>query len=303
MKKILVSGAEGFIGRHVLDVLQSRGTYEIHAVRCKRSYRKVAGIRWHQADLLDAGQTAKLIKDTRPDFLLHFAWCTKPKEYWTSEQNRLWENASIDLAERFYENGGKKMVGAGTCAEYKWSSDVFFEQETPLQPATLYGQCKSRVASFLEQYSRKHGVYSAWGRIFFVYGPYEDPCRFVPSIMRSLLENKPALCTHGTQCRDFLYVKDVASAFVALLESDVIGAVNISSGQPVVLKDVIYRIADMLHRRELIQLGSLAAPKNETRQIVGDNHRLTDEVGWRPGYDLETGLAQTMLYWRKMREK
>jgi nucleoside-diphosphate-sugar epimerase len=99
--------------------------------------------------------------------------------------------------------------------------------------------------------------------------------------------------------RDFLYVQDVADAFVALLESDVTGPVNIASGQPIAIKDMVYKIAEQIGRSDLIQLGSIPAATNDTLLLVGDVTRLSQEVGWLPQFDLETGLKQTIIWWEK----
>lgn len=303
MRKVLVTGANGFIGRHVLEVLQARSVYEIHALTLGEPPVDSKNTVWHRVDLLDVGQVEMLMKTIRPDLLLHFAWYTAPGKYWTSDKNIVWQKASIALIKRFYENGGQRMVGAGTCAEYAWSLGILFEENTPLEPATLYGQSKLRVGTFLKEYCQEHGKSSAWGRVFFLYGPYEDSRRLMPSVICSLLQNKPALCTHGEQIRDFLYVKDVASAFVALLESHVTGPVNISSGVPVALREVVIAVADCLGAGDQVKFGALVAPRDEWPLIVGNNRRLTEEVGCRPDFDLGSGMAETVRYWKEMRKE
>ena len=71
------------------------------------------------------------------------------------------------------------------------------------------------------------------------------------------------------------------------------------SFQRLVLKNLIYKIADVLGSRDLIHIGALPAPEHEPALIVGDNRRLTEEVGWRPGYDLDTGIEQAIRYWQE----
>jgi len=113
-----------------------------------------------------------------------------------------------------------------------------------------------------------------------------------------LLKGEPARCSHGNQIRDFLYVEDVAYAFAALLDSNVTGPVNVASGCPVVLKDVIYDVGEKLSRRDLIHLGAVRAAVNEPPMLVGDVGRLTNEVGWSPKYDLNRGLGRTIAWWK-----
>jgi nucleoside-diphosphate-sugar epimerase len=113
-----------------------------------------------------------------------------------------------------------------------------------------------------------------------------------------LLSNKEAPCSHGRQIRDFLYVKDVAAAFVALLASDVRGSVNIASGKLVALKDIILSIASLLDREDLVRLGALPQKENEPPILLGDTKRLSEELMWHPQYDLERGIRETVAWWK-----
>ena len=301
MKKLLLTGATGFIGSHVLDALLFRGVYDVHAVTHDTLSPQRLGVTWHQADLLNSVQTDCLMRDLCPDLLMHFAWYAVPGEYWVSNKNLDWAEASIHLIKSFYAYGGQRIVGAGTCAEYKWGSEILSESATALEPATLYGQSKLKVGELLDKYAREFDKSSAWGRIFFLYGPYEDPRRLVSSVICSLLGNKPALCTHCQQVRDFLYVKDVAAAFVALLESDVSGPVNIASGCAVKLQEIVQIAERCLGMEGQVKFGELPVADNECPVIVGDCHRLNFEVGWRPAYSFIAGLTETRDYWREMR--
>lgn len=296
MNKVLVTGAAGFIGRHCLPLLLAGG-YDVHAVSSK-AINRFEGIKWHQANLLDFGQVSELLAVVRPSHLLHLAWCTAPGKYWTSPDNLAWLQASLFLFQSFALQGGKRAVTAGTCAEYDWKYGYCSEQTTPLLPATLYGTCKHSLQMVLDTFSAQIRLSSAWGRIFFVYGPHEHNARLVPSTIRSLLRGEPANCSQGNRFRDFLYVEDVASAFVSLLQSKIQGPVNIASGQPTMLKDIVGRIAHKLERQYLLRFGTIPTPPNDPPLLVADTRRLHDEVGWKPEYDLDKGLEKTINWWK-----
>ncbi|WP_017715484.1 NAD-dependent epimerase/dehydratase family protein [Kamptonema formosum] len=297
MKRVLLTGATGFIGRHCLPLLSARAG-EVHAVSRKAPQPNRQDINWHQADLLDSQQVSNLIAKVQPTHLLHFAWFAVPGKYWTALENFRWVQASLDLLQAFAQYGGQRVVMAGTCAEYDWRYGYCCERVTPLLPASAYGICKHALHLMLEAFSAQTGLSAAWGRIFFVYGPHEHPCRLVPSVICSLLRGEKAHCSHGNQIRDFLPVWDVAQACVTLLESQVSGAVNIASGQPVALREIIYKIAEKMGRPDLIHLGSLPTPASDTHLLVADVSRLTDEVGWSPSSDLDAGLEKTIEWWR-----
>jgi len=272
--------------------------FEVHAADVVIPENNLHDVCWHNADLLDVQKTDELIESIRPTHLLHFAWYAKPDEYWNSVENIRWVEGSLRLLRAFHRTGGRRVVMAGTCAEYDWKYGYCSEDVTPLAPSTLYGACKNATQHVLKEYSKVTGLSSAWGRIFFLYGPFENPGRLVPSVILNLLNNKEAPCSHGRQIRDFLYVKDVAAAFVALLASDVRGPVNIASEKPVALKDIILSIADLLDRKDLVRLGALPQKENEPPILLGDTKRLSEELMWHPQYDLERGIRETVAWWK-----
>ena len=297
MKRVLLTGASGFVGRQTLAPLRALG-YELHATT-SIPRQTVEGLVWHHVDLLVEGRSATLVAEIQPSHLLHLAWYAEPGKYWQSSMNLKWLAASAELLLAFTEAGGRRAVMAGTCAEYDWSHGYCRESATPRNPHTLYGTCKNALGMTLEAFSRQSGLSSAWGRLFFLYGPEEPRPRLVSSVICSLLEGKAAECTHGRQLRDFMHVGDVADALVALLDSEVQGPVNISSGQPIAIRDLVGEISRQLACPELVRLGALPAPALDPALLVGDASRLRDEVGWVPRHGLVEGIAETIDWWSR----
>src|SRR5258708_4086554 len=134
--RVLVTGASGFIGRHCLPYLLEAG-HEVHAVA--RTPLKISGPVWHSADLLSPGASSRLISSVKPTAVLHLAWYTAHGEYWSSSENLRWVQASLELIQATAAAKCKRLVAAGTSAEYDWSAGVCSETLTPLLPASLYG--------------------------------------------------------------------------------------------------------------------------------------------------------------------
>lgn len=293
MKKILVTGASGFIGRHCLSWLAAG--YEVHGLsRRKPTSIGPEKIKWHETDLLTPGSASELVRQIKPDCLLHLAWYTSPRKFWEAPENKDWVRASRELLTAFAEYGGKRAVIAGTCAEYDWEGGECREDSTPLRPASLYGSSKMELHNILASLS---GLSFGWARIFYVYGPWEDPSRLVAYVTRSLLQGRPAICSDPHHARDFLHVEDVASALVALLSSSVEGAVNIGSGEQATIGDLLSKIGYYLGRPHLLQFDggrSAGGPP----AFWANTDRLKNEVGWTPRYDLNQGLEQTIEWWR-----
>ena len=297
MQRVLVTGATGFIGKHTLPLL-AKG-FEVHAISSKPTKPDNKNYIWHQADLLKINQLTDLVARVSPSHLLHFAWYAEPKKYWTSPYNLQWLQSSLSLLDAFKNNGGKRAVFAGTCAEYEWKFSKYIENKTPLNPATLYGVCKHSLQTILDAYCRETRLSSAWGRIFFLFGPEEHPDRLVSSVIASLLKGDITPCSKGNQLRDFLYVEDVASAFVSILESDIEGPVNIGSGKAVTVKDLVKKICEKIGKYDLIRFGDVPLPSSDPQELIADITQLTKHVEWTPTYDLDAGIEKTIHWWQK----
>ncbi|MBU1275031.1 MAG: NAD(P)-dependent oxidoreductase [Proteobacteria bacterium] len=294
-KRILVTGATGFIGRHCIPALIEKG-FEVHALSSRGA--QLPNVDSHEADLMNPGATAGLLSELTPTHLLHLAWYAEPGLFWNSRENLAWVAASLNLYRAFVENGGRRMVAAGTCAEYDWNYSVLDEYETPIKPATLYGVSKAALHSVLTRAADLDGLALAWGRVFFLYGPGEKPGRLVSDVIRGLLQGRTVETTSGLQKRDFMHVADVAGAFAALCDSDAQGSFNIASGEARPLHELLKAIGDITGRPDLLRVGARPMPPGEPPCLAAATTRLTQEVGFCPRHDLESGLGDAIQWWQ-----
>lgn len=296
--RVLVAGATGFVGRHALAPLAAAG-YDVHGVASNPKDGLPPPATWHTADLLVPGAGARLVEAVRPTHLLHLAWTTTPLAYWTSEANLRWVKASVELLEAFGRAGGRRFVGAGSCAEYDWSVGELDEGKAADRPATLYGRAKLALSHLSAVAAELHGFTSAWGRLFFLYGPHEHPARLVPTVARALLAAQPAMVGDGRAERDFMSSEDAGAAFAALLDAPAVGVVNVASGVSVPVGEVVTRVAKLIGREDLVRWGAREASPLEPPRLATTASRLRNEVGFTPAFDLEAGLRRAVDFWRE----
>ncbi len=295
MKKVILTGASGFVGRQVITSLLERD-YEVHAVSHNLPPVNLISknLFWHEANLLEFEDVEKLTKKVKATHLLHFAWFVEHGKFWNAPENEIWVEASLNLLKNFRECGGERVVASGTCFEYSFNDEVLSEEKSRLIPQTIYGKCKLDLQKSLSDFD----ISWAWGRIFFLYGEYESPKRLIASVIRSLVKDEFAHCSHGNQIRDFLYVKDAADAFAALLDSEVEGCVNVASGEGIKIKEMVLQVAKQLDKRENVRFGVIDSPPDEPQYIVADTERLRAEVEWKPKHTLLQGIEETIKFWK-----
>lgn len=297
-KRIIVTGATGFVGRHTLPELVSRG-FEVIALTSRPIENSVEGVEFVKCDLTNDAEMRTVVADAKASHILHLAWRAAVRGIWTAPDNMKWLQTSLSLAEAFVEAGGKRFVMTGSCAEYDWASGLCKEGVTPLTPSTFYGGCKLGLYQALKGYCDTNEVEFASGRIFFVYGPGEHPSRLGADVVLSLLRGEEALCSHGLQLRDYIHCGDAGRGLAALSDSDILGDYNIATGKAVRVKDVIESLAEAVGRPDLVKIGARQAPAYEPPLIVADMEKtLKSGLDWTPKFDLETGAQDTVEWFR-----
>lgn len=295
MKKILLTGSTGFIGRHVTAELLRRG-YEVHAAVYGAPAEAQRGLVQHELSLLDTAAVEAFMAEHRFESLLHLAWYVGPKCH-VHELNVDWVAATLQLLLSFAKHGGKTFLGAGTCSEYEYKYGYLTEEQTPTNPGTLYGNGKNAVYHLARLYCAQQGIAFKWPRIFNLYGPHEKPQRLMPSVICSCLRGEEVRVSDCLKYQDYLHVEDTARGIVEVYESELEGAVNISSGRPVQLREIVSKIAELTGYKGEIHWGAIPAAFGDDL-VVGNNEKLKS-IGWVPQYTLEDGLKQTINWWKE----
>lgn len=302
-RSVIVTGGNGFLGRQTIDAFLRKG-YRVHIVSSSsnRSEREAPpGVTTHAVNLHNHAAVSALLGQIKASHLLHLAWDTRHGVFWNSAENTQWVESTIHLVESFLASGGSRVVGAGTCAEYSWENgpSTLREGNTPELPSTLYGRSKLACRDAVGELCEKRGANFAWGRIFFLFGPFEGDGRLVSSAINNLLRGEEFLATSGEQLRDYASTVDIAQGFVALTDSAVSGSVNVASGEARSVRSLLTSIGDELGRPDLIRFGARQQPPGDPHALVASVERLQKEVGFAPTSSVSTRLSETVEWWRK----
>lgn len=294
--KLLVTGASGLIGRHVVALAAGMDDVELIASSRNRPANLPERAVFVAADLSHPSRAAALVRSQAPTHIIHAAWETTHPTYWEDPVNLDWAIATGRMAEEFAQAGGERFVQLGSCAEYDWSHELCIEGETPDRPTTRYG--KSKLAAFRLVEAAAHRRFEAVeARIFFVFGPGENEARLIPMICRSHLAGQVPELGSGRQKRDLLFVEDAASALLALARSKgVEGVVNIGAGEEIRLADVAAKLAQLAGSKES-GIGRRSDREGDPERLIAASDRLRS-TDWKPRYRLEEGLRKTFEWWR-----
>jgi UDP-glucuronate decarboxylase len=287
------------VGSQVVRSALERG-WEVHAVVRHSSDLWRLGDhtgRLVHCDLNDWPGLISALAGLPIDACVHCAWYAEPGRYLAAQENIASLMNSLTLMRLIAAQGCKRFVGVGSCFEYS-PARGYFSEDTPTEATSLYAAAKTAAATVLCPMGEALGVRTTWVRLFLQYGPGEDVRRLVPSVVRSLLAGEKVRTTPGEQIRDFLHISDVARALLDVTAADLPGVVNIGSGEPVTVRQVVETLALHLKRPELVEFGALPYRAGDPMFICANTTRLKTETSWRPLFTLSSGLRDTIEWGR-----
>jgi UDP-glucose 4-epimerase len=302
--RVLLTGATGFVGSHLLERLLRDGEHTAAIVL--RNVRPP----WRIAHLLDrvavvAGDLARpaeLVDSVRrfgPEVVLHVAWEQSVDRECSPIRQVDNVGTTTELVKLAHASGARHFIGLGSQAEYG-PCPHRIDEAVPPRPITLYGTAKLCAGLLAERMCAELGLRFAWIRLFSAYGPRDAPTYLIPSLCRSLLRGERPTTTHGEQLWDYLYVEDAAEAIQRVaLQSDAAGVFNLGSGRVVTIRSVVERLRDLIRPGAEIGFGEVPYRENQIMHLEANVDRLRQISGWEPVTGLDAGLRRTVEWFRK----
>jgi UDP-glucose 4-epimerase len=302
--RVLLTGASGFVGSHLLARFLRAGEHTVAIVlRPGRTPRRIqhllGSVEVVAGNLAQPETLADQIHRFAPELVLHSAWAAPSTKNRNSAEHADHVSHTVALVKLAHAAGAKHFIGLGSQAEYGAAADKADEAQ-PAQPTTLYGTAKLCAGLLAGKLCATLGIRFTWLRLFAAYGPGEDAGWLIPAMCLAFLSGQRPATTRGEQVWDYLYVEDAAEAVhrVALVPSAT-GIFNLGSGRGHTVRDVIERVRDLVDPQAPIGFGELDYAPDQVMHMEAKIDRLLLATGWRPETDLQTGLRRTVDWLRQ----
>jgi GDP-4-dehydro-6-deoxy-D-mannose reductase len=317
MKKYLVTGFSGFVGRHFLDFLEKAGEaayvrgIDLHRPTFDTYGRRSVKCDFQAIDLRSRRDLSRVIKEFRPDFVLHLASYSSVAFSWQKPILAFVNNTNIflNLVDAVRDSDVRpRILSVGSSEEYGEVSkeDLPLEEDHYLRPVSPYAAARASQEILSNVYVEGYDLDIVLTRSFNHVGPFQMRKFAVPSFASRLVDaavrgkSETVLNTGDASIvRDFTDVRDVVAAYHLLLTRGRTGQVyNVCSGRGITILEIIHMMAEILSLRvEIIVDPRLVRPA-DSRWIIGSNRKIKDELGWDLKYSLDRSLSDIIDYWR-----
>lgn len=305
-RRVLVTGAGGFIGSHVTRALLSAGA-EVYAMSSSvssllpvRLADIAADLRIVEANVADRSAMDAMARAVKPEMVAHLAAFTHVGKSFRRVDESLTTNIHGTVNLLLALNGEyERFVYTGT-SEIYGDVPTPFREDARVNPVSPYSVSKYAGERYCLMFHQAYGWPVVCLRPFNAYGPWQTPDRIVPEIILTALQGRELLTTEGTQTREFNFVTDLADGFVAALSApDVAGQViNLGCGQDIAIRDLTRQVLDLMGNPIEARIGALPHRPTEIWSMYCDNTRARELLGWHPAHTLEEGLSATIDWYR-----
>jgi nucleoside-diphosphate-sugar epimerase len=299
----LVTGAAGFVGANLVRRLLEQGQ-DVHAVVREGSDRwrleGIAGdLELHEADVRDGSAIASVLAAVRPEVVFHLA--TRGAYSWQDDAREILETnvlGTSNVVAGCARAGVRSLVNTGSSSEYGVKDHAASESEA-LEPNSVYAVAKAAATLLCSLAAREHDIVVTTLRLYSVYGPYEEPGRFVPALVLAASSGRLPVLASPEAARDFVWIGDVLDAYLLAAAPPSRGEVyNVGSGRQTTLADAVEAARRVLGVADEPSWGSMPDRPWDTGVWVADVSKAEHGLGWRPRVSFEQGLALTAEWFR-----
>lgn len=303
--QVLITGGAGFIGANLVNKLLELN-YNINLVvkpstNLWRIKNILSQINIYELDLLDISKLKKTIKRINPSAIFHLATYSSYRDQQTSiEMVDANIKGTLNLLNATKDINYDIFVNTGSSSEYG-IKDVPMTEFDLLEPISIYAATKASATLLSQVFAKIHSKSIVTLRPFSVYGPLEEEKRFIPTIIKSVIENKPIKLTPGAQRRDFIFIQDVVDIYIKTMSygKKLSGQIlNIGTGIEHTNDEVVQELFKVTGKKVKIEKGAFPKRLWDTSHWVANTSKVKKHLDWKPKFTLEEGLKQTYLWFK-----
>jgi nucleoside-diphosphate-sugar epimerase len=305
-KKILITGASGFIGANLTRYFLEKGADVSIIIRKTSDTWRLTdilpSIKEHSADLLDADKLTKTVKKIKPQIIIHTA--VYGGYHFQTDSEIAFEvnfRGTLNLINALRDIDYELFINTGSSSEYGSKQRPVKETDS-VEPLTDYGVSKAMATLYAHTYAKRQGKPLVTLRLFSPYGYYEDITRLIPSAIISCLKNKNIKLSSPDNVRDFVFIGDVLESYARVIENSdkVLGEIfNVGFAKECSVSDIVTKIISLTASKSRPHWGSFIERRPEPSHWQADITKAKKLLNWQPQYDVSRGLEKTVNWFKK----
>ncbi|MBT3515287.1 MAG: NAD-dependent epimerase/dehydratase family protein [Nitrospina sp.] len=304
MKRVLVSGASGFVGSNLARKLLKEGCQVTCLIRPDSHLWRIQSIlgdvRLEKVDLKDAERLKFLLKEIKPDWVFHLA--AHGGYSWQTDLNQIIESniiGTVNLLQASLSSGFEALINTGSSSEYGYKNFAPTENECP-DPNSDYAFAKTSASLYCRYIAEKHKLNVCTLRLYSVYGPFEDINRLIPTLILRGFKNELPRLVAPDIARDFIFIDDVVNAYILAAKNSMIGGsiYNVGTGIQTTLREIVDMAISELNISEKPNWETMPNRKWDTNSWVSNNNSIMKDLSWKPQFDISRGFRETIEWFK-----
>ncbi|SES72442.1 Nucleoside-diphosphate-sugar epimerase [Natronincola peptidivorans] len=308
-KRVLITGASGFIGSHLVRRMLEENAQVYIIVRetsdLWRIEELLKDIIIYPSDSRDAEKIDKSVRTIKPDYVFNMAAYgvdARQKDYLTAANTNI--IGIMNLINSLISIGCKKILNIGTCMEYGNKQEII-KEDAYLEPFNIYGSTKAAATMLAHQVSRENNLDIVTLRAFGVFGENEGSHKFFPHIILSILRNEDVNLTGCEQYRDYSYIENILDGFILAAKNETVKneIFNIGTGEIHPLKYYVDKVYEKMNAVKKPNYGAIPYRSGEVWKPHPDVNKIRKILGWKPKIDFDEGLDRTIQWYEQNKKK